>query len=344
PDSFKLLLPDNAITLEIAPRSTERLINLKIIFTYVLFSRKLLKKQISLIGLYVLAVARSVGARLVISHIDNNSWSNLFYFSNIRAISIQNGWRNSQDFRNTPAQDIYAGFHRSKPSELVARQYLGLGSFAIASSNTDVMKQALGLRKRVVYVSQFRPKSSYKPYQQIELQLASWSSRFASERELEFEICFNSRGGASHNIEEEVAFFKSGGVYIKGGDLDHARSTLEKVSSSRLVVNLWSTVAIESWVMGVPVLACFNLAELDQRDLAELEEMFKFFPSSCVLPRSADYDLFATFADNLLSLSNTERFNITKTIQTECCAAVPSHQFIATIRDLIRQIISGSNH
>jgi len=79
-----------------------------------------------------LAVARSVGARLVISYIDNNSWANLFYFSNIRVVSIQNGWRSRQDFRNILAQDLYAGFHCSKPSALAARQEFGLSSFAIA--------------------------------------------------------------------------------------------------------------------------------------------------------------------------------------------------------------------
>lgn len=328
------LLPSLSQFFLLSIRGNQLFINFHIFWVLMARSRLLLGKRISLRGLYILAISQTIGAKLIISIIDNNSWGNLFKYSDLRIISLQNGSRHTKEYSLMSEQDIYIGLPKKKPKGLKTRTYLGLGSLSIASLKpTDQLKRS-HKGKTVVLVSQFRSHLSGSTLNDLQIVLAKWTAHYAKERGLLFKIALNSRESALTG--PEIEYFQSTGLNFNYSEKSHPNMSIQDVSDSALTVGHSSTLLVEALALGIPTLICDQLGLPRGENEDQYESVDKIF----VLPARADFVTFCDFADRLLNLNQESLAGKIIQHRMDVCALEIGDGYSKTLEKIVLEILA----
>lgn len=329
------LLPSFSEFFPLPIRGKRIFVNFHIFWVLMACSRLFLSKRISLRALYILAISRAVDAKLIISTIDNNSWGNLFKYSDLRIISLQNGIRCNKDYSDISEQDIYIGLATKKPQNLRARKYVGLGSLSIASLKpTDQLKRS-HKGKTVVLVSQFRSHLSGSTLHDLQIVLAKWTAHYAREKGLLFKIALNSRESALTG--PEIEYFQSTGLNFNYSEKSHPNMSIQDVSDSALTVGLSSTLLVEALALGIPTLICHQLG-LPRGENGDWA--FESVDKNFLLPARADFVTFCDFADRLLNLNQESLARKVIQHRMDVCALEIGDGYSKTLEKIVLEILA----
>ncbi|MHC8732346.1 hypothetical protein ACYVU7_03950 [Arenicellales bacterium IMCC56312] len=334
------LLPSLSQFFLLSIRGNQLFINFHIFWVLMARSRLLLSKRISLRGLYILAISQTIGAKLIISIIDNNSWGNLFKYSDLRIISLQNGLRVANEYGLMSEQDIYIGFSKKKPKDLKTRTYLGLGSLSIASLKPTDRPERSDKDETVVFVSHFRSHRCGDSAHDSQIFLAKWAANYAKERGLLFKIALNARETAQSNEEKE--YFQSAGIHFQYSEQSHPNVSIEDVSNAALVVGGWSTLLVESLALGIPTLICYQLLLDKLYPKAGNESLgFELVDRDFLLPATANFVTFCDFADHLFHLSQESLAKKVIQHRIDVCAVPIGDEYSKTLEKIVLKILKN---
>ncbi len=107
-------------------------VNFKIIFWFLAFAATRKRDKYALRGCYIASVCKAIGARLIVTMIDNNNWdTGLAEHAGIRVVCIGNGFRRPEQIYDK-AFDCYFALNnlpneRSLPFRITSREYYSVG-------------------------------------------------------------------------------------------------------------------------------------------------------------------------------------------------------------------------
>jgi surface carbohydrate biosynthesis protein len=312
------LLPKEATFLTLPIREPVLFVNFSILLTILSNLILVLRHQLSFRGVYSLAVTKSIQAKLIISIIDNNDWGNLFRFSDVRVLSIQNGLRSPLEFSSMSEQDIYLGFPRIQPNALKAREYIGAGSLKACQAGLKDQLCSPSNGSVVTFISQYRPHAGwFDEMVRSQVTLAKWSYKFARNHQLDFKIALNGRN--STWLAAERALFESAKLGLPNFSSFEKDSlgNYRALEDSTLVVGHSSTLLIESLAVGKRPIICYRKGYPQIE--SELDPVFQDVDSAFLLPADATFDVFSLHASSLLSMNETTFHRLIKKARNEIC-------------------------
>jgi len=332
------LIPAHVSYLSVPVRGKTVFLNLRIIRWLLPSPLLMLRGKYSIQGLYLLAIARAVRAKLIVSTIDNNSWGNLYDFTPLRVISIQNGQRNSSDFGPPMSkQDIYVGLPKKKPTTLRTREYFGAGSLFSALAGLEERHNCIADERTVVYVSQFRDEAWNAAINKVELKLARWTYDYARARHLRFYLALDSIRNP-HLRDSEITHFQSADIQAEVPDNADRFTNIREAARAALVVGHSSTLLIESLSIGVPALCGIHVDRA--ATWAVGDSPFDTLDREFLLAEQLSYLDFENHADDVIALAPETLFKKISRVRDQYCEFLGSKRYLQTVSETINRVLN----
>ena len=321
-------------------RSNVRLLNHAIIIFFIFQIHLVVLKRINLLGSYILAVSRALKSSVIVTLIDNNSWCKGLHDSGyVRIVMIQNGIRGANELDLLPPYDVLFGYPRNKPRNYIGNEYYGVGN--IKSSMILYKKsQDENIKNQVLFVSQYRSDRAEPIF--ISSHLVQWVSKYALKRTIPLVIALNSTTPSSSNEEEKMYRKLLKTPFKCTSRVDDYLASYRALINSRIVIGCNSSLLVESLAMGIHTLLCWNQFILHEETYNNNVLYFdrEEFNQFSTIANSTYLD-FEKKADEIITLSNTIRFEFINKIRSDYCEFSPESDIIKSIQNRLEKLLKN---
>ena len=291
------LIPDDIRYWVLPVRDEERYLNGRILSYFLAHLPWVLGRRVNMLGLYVLSVAHSVHARLLITFIDNCSWDKgLDQVTSLRVITIQNGLRTTDTIARK-RYDVFLGFSLRdiNAARATANTAIAIGSVRLGLAYEARQTLFANVKSNpvdVLFISQFRPEfwSSSRFEDRLHVDVIKttlgWIQALSVERGLRVGIALTSKGP-----DRDAWYRKERCVYEALLNVPFAEYHRERFTKrgldctyaglfdTRVVVSVSSTLCFEAIGLGKPPVMTtklFGEAKVEHYDWFPREQFHQF--------------------------------------------------------------------
>jgi|TARA_B100000315_G_C14551975_1_gene576290 hypothetical protein len=291
------LIPKNIGYWVLPVRDEERYLNWQTLIYFLSHLPWVLTRKVNMLGLYVLSIAYSTRASVLVTFIDNCSWDKgLSDVTSLRVITIQNGLR-TVDTISRKRYDIFLGFSLkdTNAAQGAANEAIPIGSVRLGLAYRE--RQAGSTRAEnqsidILFVSQFRPEFWASPHFEDRLHVdvikttLGWIRTLAAQHRLRVGIAFTSKGP-----DREAWYQKEKSVYQALMEIPFAEYHRERFTrrgfdctyaglfDARVVVSVSSTLCFEAIGIGKPPVMTTRLfgdVEIEHYDWFPRQQFHQF--------------------------------------------------------------------
>lgn len=269
-------LPAGTAALEVPMRGEAWYINANTLVLMVWYLWRYKRSaRVGIRGCYLGAIARAVGARVIVTFIDNNNWEmGVPETFGVRVVNIQNGlralpeWKHKQFDVLLTMHDLSEEWRRRYAVQAREMQTVGSLRLGLYLQEGGGGKATGPGKGDLLYVSQYRPgmeeagrDTLFGAVDECQQILCGLLAHYVGERGGAIRIARSGAGRRDWASREEDYFVELFGRSVQFGAPKSVDpwSSYRELADARIVIGICSTLLVESLAMKKRTLLCYHL-------------------------------------------------------------------------------------